>query len=288
MNEKSMPDATINLSCVNFDSVAEIYEETRHCRDKDNLKCLKEIVDLLQKHVKIKKSSVVFEPGAGTGAVLEPFVERGLKCIGGDVSLQMLKQFKKKPAFQKAFGRQTALLLALDATSLPIKSESVALCITNHLFHLVRDCRKALTEIKRVLKKEGHLVMLSHGVEFNEEDPSAIWKKYDEILKMLGVPKFKRIGKNDEEMLKLLKKLRARVKFLPCEDLRFQKSTTVEKILFEIENKASSNLFFIPDEVNARAIIKLKQWLKLKYGDNYANVSFQVTVKQHMMLVSFQ
>jgi SAM-dependent methyltransferase len=95
----------------------------------------------------------VLEIGVGTGRVALPLAERH-RVVGIDLSREMLRVLAAKEA--------DVLAVEGDALRLPFRSGTFAAVVACHVLHLVRDWRRAVDEVRRVLTPGG-LLLASRG-----------------------------------------------------------------------------------------------------------------------------
>lgn len=120
--------------------------------------------ELILKTVDLKPGESILDVGCGTGNHIQFFMERGMKVIGVDVSLPMLRVAQKK------LGQPNVLCLA-KAEALPFKTKSfdcVALITT---LEFVEDPLKAIREAIRVSKNKILLGVL------NKYSLVGIWRR---------------------------------------------------------------------------------------------------------------
>ncbi len=94
----------------------------------------------------------VLEIGVGTGKNI-PYYHK-VDYTGIDFSTKMLAKAKKKYPKEK--------LLEMDAQELKFKDNSFDYVLTTFVLCSIPDPVKALKEMKRVLKKDGKIIMLEH------------------------------------------------------------------------------------------------------------------------------
>jgi SAM-dependent methyltransferase len=99
----------------------------------------------------------VLDIGCGNCRNLIPFLERGKKCVGIDFSEEMVmisEKFLKK----RGYGAEVRVG---GMTKLPFKDATIGTIICNGVLHAAeREGRmKALSEMKRVLKKDGKILL---------------------------------------------------------------------------------------------------------------------------------
>jgi len=102
---------------------------------------------------------VVLEIAVGTGRNLE-YYPPGVQLLGIDVSPNMIAVAQEKA---RAAGRQADLRVG-DAQALDIPDESVDTVISTLSLCSIPDDRKAVSEVKRVLRPGGRFILMEHVV----------------------------------------------------------------------------------------------------------------------------
>ena len=100
-------------------------------------------------------SSTILDIGCGTGILLDEVRQRenGIQTFGCDLSFEMLRQ-----TTQKENGNLLHISVA-DATALPYPSDRFDTVFSTSVFHFIREPQKALSELNRVLKSNGQLIL---------------------------------------------------------------------------------------------------------------------------------
>ena len=91
----------------------------------------------------------VLEIGVGTGRISTPLAERH-RIVGIDLSREMLRVLAGK--------RSGVVAVEADAVRLPFGSATFGAVLACHVLHLVRDWRRAVDEVRRVLVPGGVLL----------------------------------------------------------------------------------------------------------------------------------
>ena len=102
-------------------------------------------------------SGVVLEIAVGTGRNLE-YYPAGIQLLGIDVSPRMIAIAQERA---RAVGRQADLRVG-DAQVLDIPDESVDTVISTLSLCSIPDDRKAVSEVKRVLRSGGRFILMEH------------------------------------------------------------------------------------------------------------------------------
>lgn len=103
---------------------------------------------------RVGKEALLLDVGAGAGRISIPIAMSGVQTIAFDIESQMLNELSRQ-ASALNLNIQT---VQGDTTKLPFADASVDAVFTSNLLHLVSDWKRALAEMKRVLKKGGVLI----------------------------------------------------------------------------------------------------------------------------------
>jgi ubiquinone/menaquinone biosynthesis C-methylase UbiE len=132
-----------------FDRAADYYDLTRGYPPG----VADQAAELLCRAGGLGPKSRVIEIGIGTGRIALPLGLRVDQMVGVDRSIPMLRRLLQKP------GAERTQPVIGDITALPFGSARFEAAIGVHVFHLVPDWRRALTEVKRVLIPSGLLLL---------------------------------------------------------------------------------------------------------------------------------
>jgi ubiquinone/menaquinone biosynthesis C-methylase UbiE len=150
---------------LSFDSVAEIYDETRVVPRWVLHKFYEKI---LGKETQTNRDLVVLDAGVGTGRTVGPLLDFGVQLVGIDVSRSMLEKMVERVR-EKHGGNQVSLIRS-DVTSLPFKAGSFDMVISILVLPWLKKWKQAILETKRVLKPGGSFIAASHdSPEFQNE-----------------------------------------------------------------------------------------------------------------------
>lgn len=144
-----------------------------------NGRCYKGIAEEIKQH--IGKNDVVLECACGTGLLTMPMAQICTELIATDYSDGMLKQTRKKVGEYANTKIQKA-----NISDLPFEDDRFDVVVAANVIHLVDDPAKALSELKRVCKPGGKLVIPTY---INKESKNSMVAA--KLLSMLGVD-FKR------------------------------------------------------------------------------------------------
>lgn len=166
-----------------FDEVAETYDVTNDLLSFGQDRAWRKVV---AKAVDAQSGQSVLDLAAGTGSSSAAFLKPGVRVVAGDFSQGMLAVGRKRhPEIEFVFA---------DATALPFqKNEFNAVTISFGLRNVV-DTRKALTEMLRVTKPGGKLVIC----EFSQVSNPVMRIGYNFYLRAL-LPLFSRLASKTPE-----------------------------------------------------------------------------------------
>jgi len=101
------------------------------------------------------KNKIVLDVGCGTGRITTKLLRKGAKVFGIDVSPEMLSKAKEKT---KKYGSKCEFRIA-SAYKIPYERNKFDLVVCNLVLSHLKNLNKAMTEISRVLKVKGFLVI---------------------------------------------------------------------------------------------------------------------------------
>lgn len=168
-----------------FDHAAVSYDEAAVLQ-KQVAEHLDERLELVTLNPK-----TILDVGAGTGILTEKIAARYPKAqtLAVDLSTSMLKKAIQKMAspfltnipvpLQKLFKKTTnTAFINADAASLPIQDASIDLIVTNLMLQWCNDLDQIFSELRRVLKADGLLMLTTFGPDTLKELRTA-WKSVD-------------------------------------------------------------------------------------------------------------
>ena len=106
----------------------------------------------------------ILEVGIGTGKNID-YYNKNAEVIGIDFSEKMLEKAKERLINSN---KKNITLKQMDAENLKFKDNSFDYVVTTFVFCSIPNPVKALTEINRVLKPNGKLIMIEHVLSKNK------------------------------------------------------------------------------------------------------------------------
>jgi len=139
-----------------YDAVAEDYT-TAFAEDLAQLDVDRAVLDAAA--ASFPPGRPVVEVGCGPGQVSRYLQDRGVRCIGADLAMEMLRIARRAPG-----GHSPAMLIGADLRALPLRTGSCAGVVAFYAIqHLPRvDLAAGLDELGRVLVPGGLLVIAAH------------------------------------------------------------------------------------------------------------------------------
>ena len=171
-----------------FDSIAENWNVIRSDYFEERLKYkILSITNI--------KDKVVADLGCGTGFVSLALANEASIVFSVDNSSNMLKQLKAS-ASDKNYKNLYLIKSSLD--NLSLFDESVDVIFINMALHHIKDAKKAISEMYRVLKKDGVVIIsdvMEHDGEWAREEMFDEWLGFsnEEIKNWLEEYGFKHI-----------------------------------------------------------------------------------------------
>jgi len=134
-----------------FDRAVADYDRTRALTPG----AMRRVLELLVAELRDRQPCV--EIGVGTGRVALPLVGAGIRMVGVDLSLPMLRKL-----IENAGGNAPLPLAIADAVALPFGRSSFGAGMASHVLHLIPAWPDALAELVRVVRPGG-VVLVEPG-----------------------------------------------------------------------------------------------------------------------------
>ena len=161
-----MAGVTVGES-ISFDKVAAIYDATRGGLERG--------IRFAAAIEPFCGPGPVFEIGVGTGAIAKPLRDRlGRTVLGADLSGEMLRHART---------RLGGTVVQADVSRLPVRAGTVATVVACWVLHLVGDPPATLREVRRVLGRDGRLVVISSRGELEPDDVDGAMVDLHDVLR---------------------------------------------------------------------------------------------------------
>lgn len=123
----------------------------------------------------------LIEPGAGTGRIAIPALAAGFDVTAIDHSRPMLDAFRAHLKAAPELAAHADLIIA-DALSLPVADDSFDIGVLAQVLYLVPDWPLALTELARVVRPGGVILLVQERTTMSSElsDWDAAWRDITE------------------------------------------------------------------------------------------------------------
>jgi len=118
--------------------------------------------DYLKKRIAIKSASKILDVGCGFGNNLLPFLDVGCQCFGAEITQAMAEE--TEGILQKK-GYHTLIRCGKNK-ELPFEDNFFDILLSINTIHYEKtekDIRLAFTEYKRVLRKNGRIILITAG-----------------------------------------------------------------------------------------------------------------------------
>jgi ubiquinone/menaquinone biosynthesis C-methylase UbiE len=245
-----------SVEFLSFDPMAAIYDETR-IYDKTSFNAA---LDYIVSRFPPDRYPHLFEPGVGTGRIAIPLAERGYNVIGADISGEMLKILADKLMRRKS--PLPVTYIRQDISSLPFQNTSFDIAVAVHIFHLIRDWKKAVNEVFRILKPGSPLILMYTG---GGKEIPWVQDKYRELCTACGNPAT-HIGVSGlPELLEYLKNTGRHIETI---ENRWQwtRRSRVSEALENIKQRYYGMTRLVSEDIHRSVIEKLEAEVPKKYG----------------------
>jgi ubiquinone/menaquinone biosynthesis C-methylase UbiE len=243
------------MKSLSVNGLVDLYDETRsfdgHCFDY----ALRYIATTFPADT----FSTVLEPGVGTGRIAIPLAQLGYRVVGVDLSEEMLSVLMKRL-------RQNAPTLPIavqraDITRLPFANSAFNMAIVVHVFYFIRDWRKAVREILRVIRKSGSILLMHTGtgaeIPFLNERYKAICASLNSPIPTMG-------ARGTHDVVDYFCSLGCKAVWLR-DRWKWTSRLSLGKALEYIKLRAYSFTAFTPDAVHTEATAMMEAELRSEF-----------------------
>jgi SAM-dependent methyltransferase len=203
----------------------------------------------------IPRDGLCLEIGIGTGRIALPLAEAGMRIVGVDISLEMLRRLVINA------GPSGPPLAVADATRLPFADHRFASAIASHVFHLIPNWTSAVDELLRVLRPGGILLASRGGRPDDGWEHEVNRHFYVEAGDPPWPPGIDRIEQLDEH----LRSRGAAVHALP--ELSVEGTFSINELLAYVEAGYASSCWSLDEPTRRRAAAATRDWARNEIGD---------------------
>lgn len=244
------------MKSLSFNGLVDLYEETRTFDSG----CFDSALNYIATSFPVTTFSTLLEPGIGTGRIAIPLAQLGYRVVGVDISGEMLANLQKR--LQGDPIQQRLMFQKADITQLPFANNTIDLAVIVHVFYFIRDWRKAVDEILRVVRKEGSVILMHTGtgseIHFLNERYKVLCAELHSPIPTIGV-------KSTREVVDYCCSLGCEAEWIQD---RWQWTSHIQlgKALEHIKYRAYSHTTFVSDDIHTAVIEKLEAEMISKYA----------------------
>jgi ubiquinone/menaquinone biosynthesis C-methylase UbiE len=261
------------MHSLSFDPLIALYDETRTV----DARCFRAALDALIKRFPSQQFPYLFEPGIGNGRIAIPLAELGYTVTGADIASTMLCAGKERATTLPIVWHQA------DVTRLPYADATFDIAVATHLFYFIHEWQQAATELLRVVRHGGPIILMHTG---SGAEIPALNARYKALCAECASP-IPTVGvESTREVVKYYEALGCR-----AEGLRDRWVWTahirVDQALEYIRARAYSFTTFAPDAVHNSVVKRLAIESEQQYGD-LRNTEIDIPNQVYMVIVSRQ
>lgn len=141
-----------------MEKLRDFYEKSEDYKNmllSDRKKRLIDYIELVKKYS--KKDDLVLDVGCGAGDSSFLLNEKGLNVIGFDISFKFIKESSKKINNRLNY-------VVGDVLYFPFKEGNIDVLCSNAVIEHINDVEMAVYEMKRILRKNGTLIILAPNI----------------------------------------------------------------------------------------------------------------------------
>jgi SAM-dependent methyltransferase len=251
-----------------FDALAELFDRTRTIDARSFQKALDYVVHRFPS----KRYPRALEIGVGTGRVARPFVHRGYRVFGVDISPRMLGRLSERQR-HRCLPSVDAFLA--DATALPFRSDSFDIVYWVHVLHLIPKWKNALDEALRTLRPGGVLLGMSTGQ--GREIP-LLFRQYRKIAKRFGYTRPRLGARRSETIFGYLAERGCFIEKIET-TWNWEKRVPVGLALDDIQARAYAAIRFTPERIHRKIMTELRHWVRQRWAGKNPRVAVPNEIK---------
>jgi SAM-dependent methyltransferase len=207
----------------------------------------------------------------GTGRMALPLSAAGVEVVGVDLSEPMLRRLAENAAPASSVGSAVVPVALADAVRLPFADGVVGAAFGCHVLHLIPDWRTAVTEMVRVVRGGG-LVLVDIGGA-NTQRGSEVGAFFASAAGAGRLrPGLTEVAQLEDALSELGCRRREPVV------LRYPLTYSVGEVLERVESNQWSSTWALSDEVRLRAVADTRAWAEARWGDLGVPVTEEVEI----------
>jgi ubiquinone/menaquinone biosynthesis C-methylase UbiE len=231
-----------------FDRAVADYDRTRALPPG----AMRKVVSLLT--AELGEHQPCLEIGVGTGRLALPLAGAGIRMVGLDLSMPMLRRLVEKAGGTPPFPVATG-----DAIALPFRARSFGAAMASHVLHLIPGWQAALAEFARVVRPGGTLLIDLGGIG------AGWWKEIQAAFcREAGIARWCVGTDSREEVIACLGALGARYRKLP--EVSVSKTTTMADRLVHLADGVFSFTWSVDERTRRDAAERVGRWAKERFG----------------------
>lgn len=244
-----MTDDAAEAPSIAFDRAAEYYDRTRSLPADVQAR----VTDVLAEE--LAGRGLCFEPGVGTGRISLPLHERGVPLVGADISMPMMARL-----VENAGGHAPFPLMRADLTRLPFTAGAFGAALICHVLHLIPAWRAATTELVRVVRPGGVVVINLGG------PPTGMGVEiFRELSRQAGERGLRPGATEPDELDGAMAEVGAPLREVLAVPNTFR--FTLTEHFAHLEANRSAATWRLDDDTRVRALAATKAWARDRYGD---------------------
>jgi SAM-dependent methyltransferase len=241
---------------ISFDRISERYDATRTLPPEQQNRIALGIMTAIRGRMGTR----FVEPGVGTGRLALPLLRQGAEYVGVDVSRLMLDRLREKLSAEPWLAGRIVLREA-RAEALPLPDASCDAAITAYLLHLLPDWRRAIDEIKRVVRPGGYYI---HVVDYGGGLREAFGTQWNQLMKERDLVPTPRRGATAEGVLHHLHLPPAALSVYRLARWRIEES--LGEVLRSYRERDRSKLWALADADHSALMAGLERWSEARFG----------------------
>lgn len=209
-------------------------------------------LEALKAHIPADEIKTILDLGCGTGRFTQALSEAfDARAIGVEPSAAMLNVARSRGVSNVEWKQG-------QAESIPVEREAVDLVFMSQVFHHLKDVRRALEEINRVLRPAGYLAIRNSTREHNGE---LQWLEY--FPEAIEIEEERTPSSEEIEELVCGKSF----KMMSHRTIRQLFASSYQEYFEKISRRGLSSLVVISDEAFQTGLRRFRDWVSLQPHD---------------------